>query len=167
MRTAAPLAVFLVLAASANAGSHVTVAARIPVAGFVQPWAAGATGVIRIDPETNAVAATIPLTAAGWTAASDDAVWVTTGTGIVRIDPATNAVAATVALAGPLGDPDVVGGRVLVPQVRRNRIALVDPSTNAVAQFAKAGVGPFVVTTIAGEAWVPSWQGRDVWRLRP
>jgi len=29
------------------------------------------------------------------------------------------------------------------------------------------GAGPFVVTEIGGEAWVPSWRGRDVWRVRP
>ena len=27
------------------------------------------------------------------------------------------------------------------------------------------GAGPFVVTELNGEAWIPSWHGRDVWRL--
>jgi len=137
------------------------------VAAFGAIWAAGSEGVIRIDPATNTIAATIPLPSAGWTAASTDAVWITTPTGVARIDPATNAVAATVPLTGPLGDPAVVAGRVWVPQIRNNRIAVIEPSTNAIVQFVKAGPGPFVVTEIRGEAWVPSWKGKDIWRYRP
>jgi len=51
--------------------------------------------------------------------------------------------------------------------VRRNRIVLVDPVANTVAGSVKVGAGPFVVTAIRGEAWVPSWKGNAVWRLRP
>ncbi len=65
------------------------------------------------------------------------------------------------------GDPAVVAGRVWVPLIRENAIAVVDPSTNAVAQTVKVGTGPFVVTQISGEAWVPSWKGADIWRLEP
>jgi YVTN family beta-propeller protein len=53
-----------------------------------------------------------------------------------------------------------------VPQIRVNSLAVVDPASNAVVQTVKAGIGPFVVTTIRGEAWVPSWKGRDIWRFR-
>jgi YVTN family beta-propeller protein len=96
-------------------------------------------------------------------------VWVTTPTGLARIDPASNTVAATVPLAGApyLGDPDVVGGLVWVPQIRLDSIAIVDPSTNTVVRTVKAGTGPFVVTQIAGQAWVPSWKGHDIWRFAP
>jgi DNA-binding beta-propeller fold protein YncE len=96
-----------------------------------------------------------------------DAVWVTTPAGLTRIDPSTNTVVATAPLAGPLGDPDVVAGNVWVPQIRNNRIAVVDPASNTVTSFVKTGTGPFVVTQIAGEAWVPSWKGKDIWRIRP
>jgi hypothetical protein len=138
------------------------------VGAFGSVWATGADGVIRIDPVAGKVTARIPITGGGgWTAATPDAVWVTSGTGVVRIDPETNAIAATVPIAGPLGDPAFVGDRLWVPQVRRNRIVLVDPSANAVAGNVKAGSGPFVVTEIRGEAWVPSWKGNDVWRFRP
>jgi DNA-binding beta-propeller fold protein YncE len=137
------------------------------VGAFGSVWGAGGTSVIRIDPATNAIAATIPVPNAAWTAASDDAVWVTTNSGVVRIDPATNAVVATVPLTGPLGDPDVVAGKVWVPQIRSNRIAIVDPASNSVTGFVKTGTGPFVVTRIAGDAWVPSWKGKDIWRIRP
>jgi DNA-binding beta-propeller fold protein YncE len=94
---------------------------------------------------------------------------VTTRAGIARIDPQSNAVAKVIPLAGApaLGDPDVVNGQVWVPQIRKNSIAVVDPSSSTVAQTIKAGVGPFVVTTIHGEAWVPSWKGSDIWRYKP
>jgi len=140
------------------------------VGAFGSVWAAGSDGVIRVDPVSHKVIARIPLDGgAGWTAASVDGVWVTTLTGIARIDPRSNTVAANVPLAGApaLGDPDVVGGQVWVPQIRKNSIAVVDPSSNTVARTIKAGVGPFVITTIRGEAWVPSWKGSDIWRFKP
>ncbi|MGZ4339079.1 MAG: hypothetical protein ACXVQ3_03380 [Gaiellaceae bacterium] len=140
------------------------------VGAFGSVWAAGTPGVIRVDPAMHTLLATIPIDGgAGWTAASGDAIWVTTATGVARIDPQTNAVATNIPLPGApaLGDPDVVDGMVWVPQIRKNSIAVVDPATNAVAQTIKAGPGPFVVTQIAGEAWVPSWKGKDVWRFRP
>jgi YVTN family beta-propeller protein len=140
------------------------------VGAFGSVWAAGSNGVIRIDPVTHKVLATITVDGgAQWTAASADAVWVTTPTGLVRIDPATNAVVATITLASApyLGDPDVIDGLVWVPQIRKNSIAVVDPASNTVVQTIPTGAGPFVVTAIAGDAWVPSWHGSDIWRFRP
>jgi len=141
------------------------------VGAFASLWATGTDGVIRVDPATNSLVATIPVAGGGavWTAASDDAVWVTTATGLARIDPKSNRISATISIPGApaLGDPAVVAGRVWVPEIRRNSIAVVDPATNTVVETVKAGAGPFVVTEIAGEAWVPSWKGHDIWRIRP
>ena len=140
------------------------------VGAFGSVWAAGSDGVIRVDPGSNKLLTTIAVAGgAGWTAASADAVWVTTPTGLARIDPLTNTVTTAIPLPGApyLGDPDVVGGLVWVPQIRKNTIAVVDPATNTVARTVKAGTGPFVVTQIAGEAWVPSWKGHDIWRIKP
>ncbi len=140
------------------------------VGAFGSVWAAGGDGVIRVDPAGGKLLATIPVEGgAGWTAASSDAVWVTSAGGLVRIDPATNAVAAVVPLPQPAGygDPDVVGGLVWVPLIKLNRIAVVDPATNAVVRTIKTGAGPFVVTKIGSDVWVPSWKGSDIWRFRP
>jgi hypothetical protein len=140
------------------------------VAAFGSVWATGSEGVIRVDPVSHKVLARIAVQgSAGWTTASADGVWVTSPQGITRIDPRTNAVVATVPLPGApgLGDPDVVDGLLWVPQVRRNSIAIVDPASNTVVRTIKAGTGPFVVTTIDGEAWVPSWKGSDIWRYTP
>ena len=57
--------------------------------------------------------------------------------------------------------------RLWFAEFRANRIAIVDPATNSVVGSVEAGAGPFVVTEIRGEAWVPSWHGTDVRRFRP
>jgi YVTN family beta-propeller protein len=138
------------------------------VAAFGSVWATGSDGVIRVDPATNAVVARIQLPNGGWTAASADAVWITSGGALTRIDPSTNAVVATITLPTMvLGDPAVVAGQLWVPEVRQNTLAIVDPATNRVTRTVKVGAGPFVVTEIGGDAWVPSWKGNDIWRLRP
>jgi YVTN family beta-propeller protein len=138
------------------------------VAAFGSIWASGSAGVVRIDPATNRVLTTVPLPHAAWTAASDDAVWVTNGNGVTPIDPETNTAGPSVVLGTTfLGDPALVAGLLWVPKVRANTVAVVDPSTRTVRQTIKVGLGPFVVTEVNGEAWIPSWNGRDVWRLRP
>jgi hypothetical protein len=58
--------------------------------------------LIRIDPATNEVVATIPLPdrlCQGFTA-NDDAIWACAADGLVRIDPATNAITDTVPING-------------------------------------------------------------------
>ena len=139
------------------------------VGAFGSVWATGLDGVLRIDPATNEALTTIPVkSGAGWTAASGDAVWVTTGESkLDRIDPQTNEVVASVQLRGNLGDPAFVGGRMWVPEIRQNDVAIVNPATNALERRLKVGAGPFVVTEIKGEAWIPSYKGYDIWRVRP
>ena len=61
----------------------------------------------------------------------------------------------------------MIGGQLWVPQIRKNKIVVIDPATNTITQRLTAGKGPFVVTEINGEAWVPSWQGTNAWRYRP
>lgn len=149
------------------------VVARVPVAtpvgvvaAFGSVWVAGTDGVARIDPGTNKKIATISIPSAGWTAASANAIWITAPGELVRIDPATNTVAAHVPMpAVPLGDPDVVAGDVWVPVIQQNRVAVVDPSNNTVVQSVKTGKGPFVVTAHGQDAWVPSWQGSNIYRF--
>jgi hypothetical protein len=146
-----------------------TLRAAVGVVGaFGSIWASGADGVLRIDPKTNKVLAKIPIVGATWTAASATAVWIDTSNGLARINPKSNSVVATVRInGGPLGDPSVVAGNVCVPLITRNRIDVIDPETNTAIGSVQAGAGPFVVTEIAGEAWIPSWKGADIWRIQP
>ena len=58
--------------------------------------------LIRIDPATNEVAATIPLPdrlCQGFTA-SEDAIWACAADALIRIDPATNEITDTVPITG-------------------------------------------------------------------
>jgi DNA-binding beta-propeller fold protein YncE len=138
------------------------------VGAFGSVWATGLDGAIRIDPATDKIAARISMKGgAGWTAASDDTIWVTNLLSqLVRIDPQTNAVTGNAQLVGNLGDPAIVDGKVWVPEIQQNDIAIVDPSTLEIERM-KVGVGPFVVTEINGEAWIPSYKGRNIWRITP
>ena len=61
----------------------------------------------------------------------------------------------------------MVAGKVWVPVIADNTVVIVDPATNKVERTIHVGTGPFVVTEIAGEAWVPSYKGADIWRLHP
>ena len=54
-----------------------------------------------------------------------------------------------------------------MPLIRQNKIAVIDPATNTRTNSINVGAGPFVVTDIRGEAWIPSWKGTDVWRISP
>lgn len=140
------------------------------VGAFGSVWASGIDSMIRVDATSGKLLATIALAdGGGWTAASDDAVWSTSGKGLTRIDRQTNTVATEIALPGApyLGDPDVIGGKVWVPEIRLNKIAVIDPATNTIVQTIPAGKGPFVITQINGQAWVPSWKGHDIWRIKP
>ncbi|MET0773699.1 MAG: hypothetical protein ABWZ82_11480 [Candidatus Limnocylindrales bacterium] len=58
----------------------------------------GTPNLVRIDPDTNDVIATIPLAdrLCQGMVASDDAIWACAADGLVRIDPATNAIADVV-----------------------------------------------------------------------
>ncbi len=108
------------------------------VGAFGSVWAAGGDGVIRVDPETNKVLATIADRgrrrldgSVGRCDLGDDA----HRPRAHRPDRRTPS-STTIPLPGApyLGDPDVVDGLVWVPQIRKNSIAVVDPATNAVAQ---------------------------------
>lgn len=62
----------------------------------------GAPNLVRIDPATNEISATIELPdrLCQGIVASDDAIWACAADGLVRIDPATNTIAATVPIKG-------------------------------------------------------------------
>ena len=45
---------------------------------------------------------------------------------------------------------------------------MIDPETNAVvAHDRRPGTAPFVVRDGFGDMWVGSFQGGDLWRIRP
>jgi DNA-binding beta-propeller fold protein YncE len=90
--------------------------------GFGATWVASQGALLRIDPRTNQVAATIPTPVSGESASiafGEGAVWVTSGqaNGVVyRVDPATNRVTATIGVPGGAFGIVAAAGTVWVTQ---------------------------------------------------
>jgi DNA-binding beta-propeller fold protein YncE len=114
--------------------------------------------LIRIDPMSNRVVASIPVGIEPWyMAASDTAVWMTDWrtSAVVRVDPATNRVIATIANlpAGPTGIAIAPGG-VWVASSRANTLTRIDPATNLVANTVATDLTPLPVLYAYGSVWV-------------
>jgi YVTN family beta-propeller protein len=60
-----------------------------------------------------------------------------------------------------------VAGDLWVPNLRSNTVTRVDIRRNRVKETIRVGAGPFVVPDDPAELWVASFQGDDVWRIRP
>ena len=136
------------------------------VCAFGSVWVAGPTGgVVRVDPKTNRIVARIPVASASWTAASSNAVWIATSDR--RRSPAstrrrTASPRRSTSPTPALGDPAVVGGKVWVPVVADNAVAIVDPATNRDGGRSRSAAGPFVVTAIDGRGLGAQLKGADV-----
>ena len=96
--------------------------------------------VVRINPATNAVTATIKTNTSpcGGLALTGDAVWVSTCFDdhfAVRIDPRTNALVAEIDVGGPNGGPIVVDGHAWFPV--NNQLVRIDPATNKIDRIVK------------------------------
>jgi DNA-binding beta-propeller fold protein YncE len=90
-------------------------------------------GLVRVDPETHQVVATVPGDYFFRLSVGRDAVWVSTGSDghVVRIDPSSNAVTASIPTdAGPVGDlattPDAVWASASSELLR------IDPASNEI-----------------------------------
>ena len=90
--------------------------------GFGATWVANQGALLRIDPRTNRVVATVPTPVTGQNASigfGEGAVWVTSGqaNGVVyRVDPAANRVTATIGVPGGAFGIVVAAGTVWVTQ---------------------------------------------------
>lgn len=85
---------------------------------------------------------------------------------VIRVDPATNRVVARIALGtNPVDGSVASDGRVWIPLLGDNAIAVVDPATNSVVERVPVGPMPFVVNEAFGDIWAPSYGGGDVWRV--
>ncbi len=118
------------------------------------------TTLLRLDPASGAVIATIPLSGECWgIGASPGAVWVTgydSGT-LWRIDTATNQVAAKVSLAEGVLGVAYDFGSLWVANGDTGAVSRVDPASNqAIATIATVGdaVG---VASGAGAIWVSNY----------
>jgi sugar lactone lactonase YvrE len=124
--------------------------------------------LIRIDPATDQIIATIPVPA-GSVVATNDAVWVT-GEGLHRIDPSTNTIIADVAMPGGVSAIVATDGgvwAVVIGPSSEGALVRVDPATNEIV--AKIPLGSEItgyqdqVLVGAGSVWVLGvrWNGKD------
>lgn len=138
-------------------------------AGFGSIWTCTGTDLVRIDPETGEITATIPVgkaRAQGRLATAFDRVWVLTGDGstLVGIDPETQAPAVTVVL-GTRGT-DVGAGEAGLWVVSKvdNEVLRVDPVAGEVQVRVTDVVAPSSVS-VTDVVWVGS--GQRTVRLDP
>lgn len=94
--------------------------------------------------------------------------WTTTADGYaVRFDPVARRVVAAFPIPGTPAElaagPD---GSVWIAEKERNTITRVDPVANRIIDVMGAGRGAFAIAVAAGDMWVTSFAGNDVWRFR-
>jgi streptogramin lyase len=154
-----------------------------PIAAFGSIWvlapdlpirpSGGTPNLVRIDPATNEVVATIPVPdrlCQGFVA-TDDAIWVCAVDAFVRVDPATNAITGTVPITGTQGSyqPVFGGGRVWAlgsGSFVSDTVIRLDPATEETATFAMSGpVGGLAFGF--GALWLTITRDGTVVRLDP
>jgi streptogramin lyase len=134
--------------------------------GFGATWVAGQGALLRIDPQTNRVAATIPTPVSGESASiafGQGAVWVTSGqaNGVVyRVDPAANRVTATIGVPGGAFGIVVAVGTVWVtqflPEPDPGIVARIDARTNQLLSPVEVPNMPGAIRYGLNAIWVTS-----------
>jgi streptogramin lyase len=122
--------------------------------------------VVRIDPRTNRITATVRLSGADWITGLGDSIYVSQETNQVsRISVRTLKVTGVAKVArNPLGST-IVGKRLWVPCIDANEIDVVDPATMRVIAHRSAAGGPIVVLSAFGHRWVSQSTGTKLLRL--
>jgi YVTN family beta-propeller protein len=119
-----------------------------------------AGSVLRVDPTSGLVTATIPVGKASLgITTSPGAVWVTNyeDSTVTRIDSASNAVVATIPVGtGPVGVTFDFGS-AWVSSDQAGTVSRIDPSTNTVVATVQTIGGSEMVTSGAGSIWVSNW----------
>jgi class 3 adenylate cyclase/DNA-binding beta-propeller fold protein YncE len=121
--------------------------------------------VLRINPQTGQVLATVPLTSAlNGVAVDGDDVWVAAGSHAVEIDAATDAVENTVVVAQqePTGEAfgkevqgiAIVGDEVWVTDPVGGRVVRIDRRTRTVEGAIRVGHRPAGLAAGGGRIWV-------------
>ncbi|MGI9603002.1 MAG: Vgb family protein [Acidimicrobiales bacterium] len=113
--------------------------------------------VVRIDPRTNRIVASVPVEASPTgVAIGAGAVWVASReTGLVlRIDPARNEVVATIVVGESPVWVTTAAGAVWVANNGDNTVSRIDPTSDTVVATIDVAGGPAVVAAGAGAVWV-------------
>src|SRR5512133_1509384 len=134
--------------------------------GFGATWVASQGALLRIDPQTNRVVATIPTPLTGEStsiAFGEGVVWVTSGqaNGVVyRVDPAANRVTATIGVPGGAFGIVVAAGTVWIsqylPEPDPGHVARIDASTNRLLPPIEVPNLPGAIRSGLDAVWVTS-----------
>jgi streptogramin lyase len=123
----------------------------------------------RVDPASGSVER-FPLghKGPGFLTAIGGQLWTSTGDGhVLRVDASTGRVVATFSIAGTPADIGVSGpGLVWVADKERSTVTRIEPTINRILDVVPAGRGAYSVLAAAGDIWVTSYAGSDVWRFR-
>jgi streptogramin lyase len=126
------------------------------------------TALGRVDLRTGAVTR-IPLghRAPGFLTAIDGVLWTSTADGYaLRVDAQTRRVTGAFAVPGTPAEvasgPD---GLIWVAEKEHNTLTRIDPRANRIVDVTPAGPGALSVVAAAGDIWVTSYAGNDVWRF--
>jgi len=129
--------------------------------GFGSLWipSCGDHTVVRVDPVTGAVQATIPAGAAdseGGITTGAGSIWIVTSkeSDLARIDPATNTVIAHIRIPAGSFNPLFANDSIWVSSNQGGTLVRVNPATNTVASETPVGPMPRFLTTGAGAVWV-------------
>jgi YVTN family beta-propeller protein len=133
--------------------------------------AAARSAITRIDPQTNAVAATVPIAATTGAHQEDTGIFLTGGAGavwvsdrlnsvVVRIDARTNAVTARIPVAPKPRGAVVADGFLWVTNHDSDLVSKIDPATNQVVATIEThspptgSEQPRTIAAGAGAIWV-------------
>jgi YVTN family beta-propeller protein len=129
--------------------------------GFGSLWipSCGSRNLVRADPETGAIQATIPASPAdseGGITTGAGSVWLVTSASseLDRIDAATNTITARIQLPKGSFNPIYAGDSVWVASNEGNALVRVDPATNKVVESIPIGPKPRFLTVGEGSVWV-------------
>ena len=122
--------------------------------------------VVRIDPATNRITATVKIPGADWITGLGDNIYVSQETNQVsRISVTTLKLTGIAKVArNPLGST-IVGKQLWVPCIDANEVDVVDPATMKVVARRSAAGGPIAVLSAFGHTWVSQSTGTKLLRL--
>jgi streptogramin lyase len=136
-------------------------------------WVTNRDSVSRIDPQSRAVAATIPLPGGDSFDPSDIAagfgsIWVTgqDSSKLVRISQTTNTVIAAVTVPSA-SSVTAAAGRIWVASRDQKKLVAFDPAANATVGETALGLAPDRITANDRNVWVTHSGGNAVSRVDP
>lgn len=138
-------------------------------AGAVWVTSSSEARVLRIDPGTNRVDASVDVGESPESiAASDDAVWVThRDSRATRIDPSTGSVVATVDVGGPGGDIAITDEAVWITNFEDATVSRIDSATNRVVAEIGVGENPTAIAATRTAVWVANYGSESVATIDP